>query len=123
METILMDLSLEASEGDVARVRVAGRIVQERLSAMNDPVAELLGEGAYGRRVLMNMTGAAFIDSSGVGWLLKCHRAFREKGGRLVLHSIPPIVSNVLRVMRLETVLCIQPDESAALGAVKETAK
>ena len=113
-----MDLSIEGSEGDIARVRLAGRIVQEAPGA--DPMLKLLGSEGYRRHVLLNLAGASFIDSGGVGWLLKCHRCFREASGRLVLHSVPPVVSNVIRVMRLDTALKIAPDEQAALGVAKE---
>jgi anti-sigma B factor antagonist len=115
-----MELSIEPNDGGVARVRLAGRIVQDALSEATDPLQELLGEGAYGRNVILNLADATFIDSSGVGWLLKSRRCFREASGGLVLHSVSPIVSNMIRVMRLDTVLRIVPDEQAAMIAVKE---
>ena len=48
------------------------------------------------------------------------HKRFRTDGGRLVLHSVPPMVAQVLRLLNLHTVLSIQPDQAAARALVAD---
>jgi anti-anti-sigma factor len=71
---------------------------------------------------LFDMEGVEFIDSSGIGWLLSMNRRFQEEGGAMALHSVPPMVSNALKLLRLNEVLTIAEDAPAAersLGLAK----
>jgi hypothetical protein len=52
-----------------------------------------------------------------VSWLIINHKRFREGGGMLVLHSVPPLVDQVFRLLKMYLVLNIQPDEAAARAA------
>jgi anti-anti-sigma factor len=65
------------------------------------------------------MGETTFLDSSGVGWLLGCNKRFRQGGGSMVLHTVPPIVLDMLKVMRLEQVLKIADDEPAAVSIMR----
>jgi anti-sigma B factor antagonist len=111
-----MQLSIVSNDGGVVRVRASGQITQGALAANPEPMGPLLGEGGYGRRVALSLADATFLDSSGMGWLLLCNKRFREADGRLVIHSVPPVVLDVIKVMRLDQVLKIAEDEVAALA-------
>jgi anti-anti-sigma factor len=111
-----MRLNIVSNDGGVVRVQAAGQITQGSLAANPEPLAGLLGEGGYGRRVALGLAEATFLDSSGMGWLLLCNKRFREAAGRLVIHSVPPLVMDVIKVMRLDQVLKIADDETAALA-------
>ena len=109
-----MRLSIVSDEGGVTRVRAGGKITQNALTATQDALGDLLGEGGYGRRVALSLADATFIDSSGLGWLLQRNKLFREAGGCLVIHSVPPVILEVIQVMRLDQALKIVDDEAAA---------
>ncbi len=110
-----MDLSLVSNEQGVTKVQLEGQITQRELIVASDPMKSILGLDGYGQRVVVDLGKAGFVDSSGVGWLLKCHKRFREAGGIMVLHSLPSLVANVLKVLKLGTVLHLAEDETAAL--------
>jgi len=65
--------------------------------------------------VLLSLEATPFVDSSGLAWLVATHRRLREAGGKLVLHSIPPGVVDLLKIMSLDQVLNLADDESAKL--------
>jgi len=113
-----MQLNIVSSDGAVSRLQVAGQIIQSALANQPEPIGELLGEGAYARRVTLDLAEATFIDSSGLGWLLLCNKRFREAAGKLVIHSAPPVILDVIKVMRLDQVLKIVEDEAAATAAL-----
>jgi len=50
----------------------------------------ILGASGHAAKVLLNLMDADLIDSSGYSWLLNQNSAFRQQGGTLVLHSVPP---------------------------------
>jgi anti-sigma B factor antagonist len=110
----IMDLKLESDADQVAALTLAGPVTQAQVSMAHEPVSQLLGATAYNRTLLLDLGHAEHIDSTGLNWLLILHRRTREAGGRLVLHSIPPLVDNVLKVLRLNLVFEIAPNKEAA---------
>jgi anti-anti-sigma factor len=109
-----MKLTLVADEGDIVRVACEGQISQF-VSQGNEPMANLLGGLAgYGRRVLLSLERTTFINSSGISWLLICHKYFTQSGGKLVVHSVPPLVNQVLQFVRLPSIMNFAPDEPSA---------
>jgi anti-anti-sigma factor len=115
----MMELRVLSDDGDVLRLQLAGRIVQTEERLESDTMADVLGSGGYARNVVLGLEETEFIDSSGLSWLVVRHKRFCEAGGKLVLHSIPPSVSQILMMMRLELVLNLAEDESTALELIR----
>jgi anti-anti-sigma factor len=69
--------------------------------------------------VILDLSQVDFIDSAGVGWFIESNKQFQKCGGKLVLHSIPPIVNNILQLLQMHTVLNLADDEASALAAVQ----
>jgi anti-anti-sigma factor len=110
-----MQLKMVSDDGKLVRVRCEGRITLVDVAGDSDPLADLLaGHGGFGRKVLLDLERATFLDSSGIGWLLVCHKRFVQGGGRFVVHSTPPLVLNVVNLIRLPLVVSFAPDEPAA---------
>lgn len=109
-----MKMTLVADEGAVVRIRCEGEVRDVRHLIQGDPLEQVLGPGCFTRRVLLDLEGADFIDSSGISWLIVAHKHFRQGGGRLVLHSLPPRVSQVLHFLHMHLVFHIAADEAAA---------
>jgi anti-anti-sigma factor len=114
-----MDLSVRANANNIADIQVGGPITQAHVSPTQEPLAAALGTGAYAHRVLLDLSHAEHVDSSGVNWLLTLHRRTKEHGGRLVLHSLPPLVDNVLKVLRMNQVFEIAPNKEQARKLVE----
>jgi anti-anti-sigma factor len=110
-----MKLSLHSDDGNFLHMRLKGKVTQKELPVQEDLFVKELGSGAYGRSVLLDMQESEFLDSSGVSWLLVSHKRFREHGGRLVLHTIPPLVGNVLKVLRMNQIFSMAENEQAAM--------
>jgi len=111
-----MKLAFASDDGVCARVAVSGRVTQGDFGPYQEPLSQLLGPNAYARRILLDLSNAEYIDSSGVGWLLTCHKRMKEAGGNLTLLSPQPVVSNVLRVLRLDQVFEIAASERSAVS-------
>ena len=110
-----MNLEVLSDEEEVLRLQVAGRIVQEDLDPERDPLRDLLSDRGYARLVVLSLSGASSIDSSGLALLLMWHKRLLQAGGKLVLHSTPIKVMETLRILRMDLVLHLARDESAAL--------
>src|SRR5260370_37615909 len=109
-----MKLTVEASDAGILHVACAEDITLYDFRSGEDPLVHTLGAGCYGQTVLLSLQKSSYIDSAGVGWLVMCHKSFRDAGGCLVIHSVPPMISHVLRLLGLTTVLNLAEDEARA---------
>lgn len=114
-----MKMNVAGDEGSLVKVTVSGAVTQRELTPLEEPLEILLGPQAYSRQVLLDLRDVSYLDSSGVGWLLTCHKRMKQAGGLLVVHSFSPIVSNVLRVLKLEKVLMLADNMKAAEQAAR----
>jgi anti-anti-sigma regulatory factor len=69
---------------------------------------------------LIDLEQTSFIDSSGISWMLICHKHFVQGGGQVVFHSAPPLVQHTLGLLRLNLVLHLASDEDAARAMLQE---
>src|SRR5262245_24444595 len=73
----------------------------------NASLENLLGSSCYRHKILLNLEKSSYMDTSGVSWLIHCHRACKEAGGRFIVHSIPPMVDQMLQLLRMGEVLSL----------------
>jgi anti-anti-sigma factor len=109
-----MEITPFLDDGGVRRVSIAGRIAQNDLDEKRASLDRLLSPGESPFPMLLDLSATDFIDSSGLSWLLVWHKRYNCAKSKLVLHSIPPMVLDVLRMMRLDLVFNIAADEKAA---------
>lgn len=99
---------------DVAVLDVSGRITLGEGNVMlREVVRDLADKGP--KRIVLNLGEVDYIDSSGVGELLKTHTTIRNKGGELKLANLSKRVRDLLDMTRLSAVFDIQKDEASAL--------
>ena len=110
-----MKLQVTSDAEDIVQVACEGTIAQERFSREADPMTTLTGPGIFAKKVLLNLEKAVYIDSSGISWLLICHKHFVQGGGRLILHSVPPLITKVLQIVHLPKIVSTVADEAEAL--------
>lgn len=117
-------MSLEASvryAGDIAILDLAGRIVLNDGSAtMREAIAKLRETGST--KIILNLAGVSFMDSSGLGELASAFSATNKVGGQLKLVNIPARIMDLLRITKLDTVLTSFPSEPDALASFNGTA-
>ena len=95
-------------------IDVVGRIVLgDELGKVRDAVGKLVEQGR--RKIILNLAGVDYIDSSGVGELVSCFTTVRNAGGELKLLKLSPKVRDVLNITKLYTVFDIKDDEFKAV--------
>src|SRR5579871_5922363 len=109
-----MKLVVESSDGAVVHVACADDITLYDFRAGENPLEDVLGKDCYTRKVVLSLQKSCYIDSAGIGWLVMCHKRFRDAGGCLVIHTIPPMVHHVLNLLGLVDVLNMASDETHA---------
>jgi anti-sigma B factor antagonist len=69
-----------------------------------------------GGRVVLDCTGLAFIDSSGLRVLVQSYKTAQEHGCRLLIAAPSERVAKILRVTALDTRIPVHPTVEAALA-------
>ena len=70
-------------------------------------------------KIVLNMEGINFCDSSGLGCLITAFKAARDRGGDLKLLRLSREVQVLLDLTRLNTVFDIHTSEDEALASFK----
>jgi anti-sigma B factor antagonist len=100
--------------GDVTAIDMAGRItLGEGSTALREMVRDLVEQGK--NKILLNLHKVGYIDSSGLGELVKAYTTVRGNGGQLKLVEVSKQVQHLLELTKLHLVLEIEPDEASAL--------
>jgi anti-anti-sigma factor len=110
-----MKLRLHSEEAaGVCEIRAEGGI--RSVEEPRDPrdLQELLGHQCFRWKILLDLQDAPHIDSSGVSWLVHFHKSCRAAGGMLILHSVPPAVMAVFKLLGMEHYFNLVADEHAA---------
>jgi anti-sigma B factor antagonist len=102
--------------GEVSVVEISGRITQGEGSVMlRQIVNELLDKES--KKILLHLGEVHYIDSSGMGELVRIYTSVRNQGGELKLVSPSKRVQDLLEMTRLNAVFRIDDSESAAIAS------
>jgi anti-sigma B factor antagonist len=69
---------------------------------------------------LLNLEGVDFIDSAGLGELVRAHASIRSRGGYLKLLKPRDTVLKLLQITKLDRLFDIGQDEVAALVSIRK---
>ena len=104
--------------GDITVLTCRGRIAEGgELVLLETHVADLLPHGPW---IVLNLAEVSFLDSSGLGLLVKLLARGRRAGGGLRLCALPPRVSDILKMTRLQATLPSYATEADAIEAFYE---
>ena len=111
-----LQLSLDTREvGRVTIVRCNGRIVAGQESeSLREHFTWLLRDR---RSIVLHLGDVGFIDSSGLGTIVRAFSSTRQAHGELKLCNVPPFVHKVLEMSRLNSVLESHESEEEAIAA------
>jgi anti-sigma B factor antagonist len=85
---------------------------------LRDTVCDFLALGH--KRILLNLEGVDFIDSAGLGELVRAQTSIRSRGGYLKLVRPRDAVLKLLQITKLDGLFDIEQDEVAALVSIRK---
>jgi anti-sigma B factor antagonist len=104
----------ERQAGDVTVLDLTGEVrIGEGSIALRDAIRKLAGEGK--NKVLLNLAGVKYMDSSGIGELIANYTTVSRQGGQLKLLNLTEKIQNLLVITKLLTVFDAFEEEAEAL--------
>lgn len=105
----------ERQAGDVTILDMSGKVtIGDGSVALRTVIRRLLQEGK--KKVLLNLAGVGYIDSSGIGELVSSYTTTNNAGGQLKLLNLTQKLQDLLAITKLLTVFDVYDDEGEALG-------
>ena len=102
--------------GNIVVVDISGRItLGEGNVRLREIVLDLLGKG--NKQILLNLGEVHYVDSSGMGELVRLCSAIRGQGGEVRLVNPSARVQGLLQMTRLSAVFQIEHNEAAGIAS------
>ena len=71
------------------------------------------------KKILLNLGGVGYVDSSGIGELVSSYTTIGREGGQLKLLNLTQKIQDLLGITKLLTVFDTYDDEATALNSFK----
>jgi len=107
----------ERNSGEVTILDLKGKItLGEGDVLLRDKVNSLLSQGR--RKLLLNLEGVPYIDSAGLGEIVRTYTTASRQGGSLKLLNLTKRIQDLLSITKLLTVFDTFDSESEALRSL-----
>lgn len=106
-----MDIQAESS-GSHCTIRIQGKITFERCPELQSRIDNALGEEI--REVTVDFKDVPFIDSSGIGEILRLYKKIRERQGEVILVNPNKKLRTLFTMYRFDKFMRIREEAEAA---------
>jgi anti-sigma B factor antagonist len=80
---------------------------------LRDFVTRLVESG--NKRIVLNLQGVEYVDSGGLGELVRTHTTLQKEGGQLKMVNVNQRVQELLKLTSLNKIFDVQKDEASAV--------
>ena len=101
--------------GPASLIDVVGSLTLFESSALRQAIAGLIAEKR--KDIILNLSGLEYLDSSGIGELVRNYLTVIKRGGSLKVVGLSERVEDILKITQLYKVFPEFPDEQAALDS------
>ena len=98
--------------GDITELKLRGRLDSTSAGDLKEKVKSCIKAGQV--RMIVEMSGVDFVDSSGLGSLVACLRSVNKAGGDIKIASLQDRVRVVFELIRLHHIFEIYDDSTTA---------
>jgi anti-sigma B factor antagonist len=104
--------------GDITILDLDGDVrIGDSSTALRGAIRNLVAAG--NNKILLNLAGVKYIDSSGIGELIANYTTVNRGGGQLKLLNLTEKVQDLLVITKLLTVFDVYENDAEALGSFK----
>ena len=117
-----MNFAIEVRQaGAASLVEISGRLTSFEAKAFREMIHGLLQQGHT--NIVLNLTRLEYLDSSGIGELVRNYMTTIKRGGAMRVVGLAPKVEEILKITQLYQVFPEFPDEASALESFSTTSR
>ncbi|MCU0411266.1 MAG: STAS domain-containing protein [Bacteroidetes bacterium] len=90
----------------------------EETDELKAKAKDLLDQG--NRKLVLDLGGVTYINSSGIGALVNIHTMFQKAEGKIKLCNVAKGVENVFVITKLTSVFDVEEDRNMAIASFKK---
>ena len=106
----------ECASGDVVIFDLKGKLtIGEGDELLKDKINSLIQRGH--RKLLLNLEGVPYVDSAGLGEIVRTYTTVSRQGGNLKLLNLAKRIEDLLAITKLLTVFDTYESEQEALDS------
>jgi anti-sigma B factor antagonist len=106
---------IERTLNDVTVLELKGNLALEGNKQFRQHVAATIDAGA--RKLILNLAGVPYMDSSGLGELISCYTSMQKLSGSVKLLHLNDRLHNLLVITKLSALLETFDSEAAAISS------
>lgn len=103
---------------DVCILRLKGRFTTGSNAEYERARRKIEATGC--QKVIVQCREAAYLDSTGIGFVVQIYKNVKDCGGQFVLANMNHRVREVLELTRLDQIISTFEDEQSALAALRD---
>lgn len=112
----------ERTVGDVVVLDLKGRVMLgDGDEVLKDKVNSLLNQGL--RKIVLNLAEVPYIDSAGLGEVVRTYTTVSRQGGHLKLLNLTKRITDLLAITKLLTIFDTYESETEAVRSFSASAK
>jgi anti-sigma B factor antagonist len=112
----------ERSAGDVVVLDLKGKMtLGEGDELLRDKINSLVQQGR--RKVVLNLEGVPYIDSAGLGEIVRTYTTIKRQDGSMKLLNLTKRITDLLSITKLLTVFDTYDTEADAVRSFSSSAK
>src|ERR687891_1545818 len=113
-----MQIVERAAAGDVIILDLKGKMtLGEGDELLKDKINSLLSQGK--KKLVLNLEGVPYIDSAGLGEIVRTYTTVSRQGGSLKLLNLTKRIEDLLSITKLLTVFDTYDNEADAVKSFK----
>ena len=117
-----LNFTIQIRQADkVTLMDLSGRLTSFEGQAFRDAIQRLLRQGD--NNIVLNLNGLDYLDSSGIGELVRNYLAVVKKGGAMKVVGLAPKVEEILKITQLYQVFPEFPDDESALESFPKSSR
>ena len=110
----------ESIHQKVAVMEIKGNLMgPPETNKLVDDVSALMNDGL--KRIVMDFSGVDWMNSLGVGALMKCYKALKERKGNLYLVGLTEKVKSVFMISQLLSVFTVKDSVQEAVDELNNS--
>lgn len=103
---------------DVTVLKLKGSLTSDELPAVEEPFSTITHRP--GARVVVDLSAVEMVTTPALSMFIAAANSIRNSGGKIVFTDSPPLVRDILKRLRLHSVLTTIPGLDDAINHVRQ---
>jgi anti-sigma B factor antagonist len=116
----LLEVREEQTEAGTLMLAIDGELDLATAAKVREPLERAIETGT--RRVVVDMLGCGFIDSTGLGVLLHAAKRLEEEGGAMALVCVDDQIKRLLELTMIDRTIPVFDTREEAMAEISGTA-